>query len=631
MVHDSQNAAADRGLVGHNFAEAFSTVLHLTAPADLMFGNLETVLAGSGRPYKGYPRFNTPDSFAEALKRSGFDIVQTTNNHSYDQGPAGLLRTLDVLAGFDLPALGTFASAEAAEAPWVILEAGDFRIGFLAYTFGTNGIEAPRGREYQVSTLNLPKAIREIETLRALGVDAVVVGVHWGKEYSHEPKSGQIRIAKKLIAAGADVLLGGHPHVLQPMEFIRTEGSQPGDPPREGLAHYSLGNFISNMFLRPTELGVILEVTLAKPRGGGPTRVAGVRYAPTWVHKYGHGRDRRYFIRDLLDLTRLCSEGGPELKSLHLSSRDCADAAYAIDHAASFYGTSLRFGGGGPTAPSPAQEPTSSKPDAEVASAPSQPLPSVDVLEDGMLRVAAGLLQPPAPSSPSLTSLPWDAPEFDGLATPLPAFAIDPNEVTRARYADYLAANPDAPRPGQTSQPAHPLGWSERVPSEDLANHPVTLVSGEEARAFCAWRGARLPTLREWRMASGGPDGLLFPWGNHWKQGAANTFEQRWADAPAPDGFERSAPVGSFPSDISSIGAFDLSGNVAEWVEGPDAVAESILGDSARADGPLFLAGGSWFDRAPEKLSSHSLSQPATRFTSLKTGFRCARDLGPAE
>lgn len=631
MVHDSQNAAANRGRQGHNFAEAFSTVLHLTTPADLTFGNLETVLGGPERRYKGYPRFNTPDSLAEALKRSGFDIVQTTNNHSYDQGPAGLLRTLDVLAGFDLPALGTFSNAEAAEAPWVILEAGEFRIGFLAYTFGTNGIEAPRGREYQVSTLTLPKAIREVEALRALEVDAVVVGLHWGKEYSHEPKPGQIRIAKKLIAAGADVLLGGHPHVLQPMEFIRTEASQPGDPPREGLVHYSLGNFISNMFLRPTELGLILEVTLAKPRGGGPTRVAGVRYAPTWVHKYGHGRDRRYFIRDLLDLTRLCSEGGPELESLHLSSRDCADAAYAIDHAASFYGTSLRFGGGGPTAPIPAQEPTPSKPGIEVASEPLQGLPSSNVLDDGMLRVEAGLLQPPAATSPSLINLPWDAPEFADLAAPLPPFAIDPHEVTRAHYAEYLAANPSAPPPGQTSQPAHPLGWSERVPSEDLANHPVTLVSGEEARAFCAWRGTRLPTLREWRMASGGPDGLVFPWGNQWRQGAANNFELRWADAPAPDGFERSAPVGSFPADISSIGAFDLSGNVAEWVEGPGAVIERILGAGSSTDGPLFLAGGSWFDREPEKMSSHSLSQPVPRFTSLKAGFRCARDLAPPE
>jgi poly-gamma-glutamate capsule biosynthesis protein CapA/YwtB (metallophosphatase superfamily)/formylglycine-generating enzyme required for sulfatase activity len=627
MVHDMQNTAADRGEAGHNFVEVFETLEHLTLPADLMFGNLETVLGGDGRPYKGYPRFNTPDGFAEALKRSGFDILQTANNHSYDQGEDGLLRTLDVLAGFDLPAVGTFASAEAAAPPWLIVESGDFRIGFLAYTFGTNGIAIPSARKHEVSMLDVGKAVAEVTALRDLGVDAVVVGLHWGKEYAHEPKRAQRRIAQKLVAAGADILLGGHPHVLQPMELIRSGGKED----HSGLAHYSLGNFISNMYLPHTDLGVILEVTLAKPRSGGPARLAGVRYAPTWVHKYGRGGERRYFVRDLLDVTRLCAEQSPRLAALHLDAKACGDAASSLAHAASLYGTTLRFGGGGPTSPKMAQTQSD-----QVAQPEQQPTGGSNApphpLADGMLRVVAGLLPPQPDLRGAAIAEPWDAPEFGDRSTPLPAFAIDTHEVSGAAYAEFLAVTTDAAAPGHSTQPTHHFAWPGRTPPGGLGDHPVTLVNASEARAFCAWRGARLPNRREWRMAAGGSAGQVFPWGGRWESGRANSFEARWADGAAPDSFERSAPVGSFPAGRSPIGALDMSGNVAEWVEPSAAAAAQLLQLGSKSYlGQALLAGGSWFDREPSELGSNSIRRAAPHLRSLTAGFRCARDLRPEE
>jgi len=624
MVHDMQNAAADRGATGHNFFEAFETVLHLTATADIMYGNLETILGGASRPYKGYPRFNSPDSFAEALKRSGFDILQTANNHSNDQGEAGLLRTLNVLGGLDLPALGTFASSEAAQEPWLVLETQGFRIGFLAYTFGTNGIPTPSDREYQVAMLKVPRAVREITALRKLGVDAVVVGLHWGREYTHEPRGAQVLIAKKLVEAGADILLGGHPHVLQPMELIQGQGENA----REGLVHYSLGNFISNMYRRPTELGIVLEVTLAKPEAGGAARLAGVRYAPIWVHKYGSGRDRRYFVRDLVDVVELCSAGGAQLELLHLDSRACADATYSLNHAASFYGTELRLDGGRSTSPPHTLVGNVPSPEgAAPRAADSTPIP----LTDGMLRVSAGLL--PARPNGEFTppALPWDAPEFDGQDAPLPAFAIDTHEVRGTDYAAFLAAQPAMPRPGERAQPAHPFGWMKRTPPEGLADHPVTTITRDDARAYCAWRGARLPSIREWRMAAGGPEGLLFPWGDSWAPEASNSFEQRWADVAAPDGFERSAPVGSFPSGVSGSGALDMSGNVEEWVEASSAASEALFSADPPGSSEALLAGGSWFERDSERLSSRSVRRVEPNFLGLTAGFRCARDLAPGE
>ncbi|MEE2830556.1 MAG: CapA family protein [Myxococcota bacterium] len=625
MAHDTQNTAAYRGERGYNFFEGFNTVRHLLEGADIMYGNLETVLGGPTRPYKGFPLFTTPDSYAEGLKRTGFDILQTVNNHSNDQREAGLLRTLEVLASFDIPSLGTYASAEEAASPWVVLKAKGLQIGFLAYTVSTNGIPTPRGREYQVSKLEEDKVLREIAELRALGVDAVIVGLHWGREYAHEPLSYQPKLARKMVAAGADVILGGHPHVLQPMELIEIPPAE-GLAGRSGLIIYSLGNFVSNMPFPETELGIILEVTRARPRSGGPARIAGVGYAPIWVQKYGRGTSRRYFVRDVVEVVRLCDEGSDLLKAEKISSEHCRQARWSLEHVAGFYGTALRYGGG-PRYPDP-------RPDwhrlhqtqlelAEPGGGNRPPPPRV-LTADDMLLVPGGPLLQPSPASYDGARAIADQSDFDlasRASIPVPPFAIDRLEVRSKDYAEFLEAHPSEAAPGQGPLQSHRLAWVDRKPPKGLEEHPVVLVSMDEARNYCAWRNKRLPSRLEWEFAAAGSEALVFPWGDAWIDDGANWFEDRWANVPAPDGHPGTAPAGSFPAGSSQFGALDMSGNVEEWVE--------PLGAGLQEAG--LLKGGSWFDRDPHSLRVAHTQVTPPGFRSVMAGFRCARDLQPGE
>jgi len=196
------------------------------------------------------------------------------------------------------------------------------------------------------------------------------------------------------------------------------------------------------------------------------------------------------------------------------------------------------------------------------------------------------------------------------------SFSIDRTEVSNAAYARFLQDNLEHRLPGTASIPVHRRAWKSPAAPEGLEEHPITLVTLDDARAYCSWAGARLPTALEWVYAAGGTEGLVFPWGDAWQDGTANWFEDRWASVPAPDSFEQTAPVGSFPAGVSSFGVHDLAGNVEEWVEPP----------SSDATSPGLLAGGSWFDNHPYGLRSDSIRPVRPDTQALTAGFRCARD-----
>lgn len=235
LMHQDVKAAG--GVEPGGFPALWADLVPLFQGADLAFGNLETPVAPvSGRP--GVPfLFNAPEELPAALRASGFTVLATANNHAFDQGPRGVRETLERLRAERLVAIGSGADRGQAET-LQILERQGFRVAFLGFTDIFNIDLNHRATEPWVRPLDLEPAVQAVQAARGKA-DLVVVSLHWGNEYQHQPTKRQQDIARALVAAGCDVILGHHPHVLQPVEWLEAGG-------RRALVAYSLGNFISN-------------------------------------------------------------------------------------------------------------------------------------------------------------------------------------------------------------------------------------------------------------------------------------------------------------------------------------------------------------------------------------------------
>ncbi|MEW9668539.1 CapA family protein [Ammoniphilus sp. 3BR4] len=264
----------------YSFDSMFNKVSPFLKSADLTIGNLETTFSGRAAIYErrsprtGFPLFNCPDELAPALRRAGFNILMTANNHCMDGGVEGLKRTLRVLDSNGLAHTGTFADFLQSR-KFLIKNVKGIRIGFLAYTKGTNSIPIPAEKPWLVNLIGFAKMKEDLQRLRAQ-VDFIVVYLHFGKEYHQTPSEEQKQIVEWLFAHGANIVLGAHPHVLQPMVFT----------PKGKFVIYSLGNFISTMLRKnPFTLnGVIFYLRLRKDNKG-QTSITGIHYIPTWVYQ----------------------------------------------------------------------------------------------------------------------------------------------------------------------------------------------------------------------------------------------------------------------------------------------------------------------------------------------------------
>lgn len=285
---------------GYDFTPCFAPVAPRIAAADLTIGNLETVFAGAGAGYTGYPSFNAPDSFAEALAGAGFDVLTTANNHSLDRGPAGLARTLEVLDGLGISHTGTARTADEAGRV-LVADAAGAKVAVLAYTYGMNGLTAPSGKSWMVNVINQAKMEAAVREARSLGVDLVVVSIHNGTEYERQPSAAQEKLERAMIDAGADVVLGSHPHVIQPMETV--EAKHADGSPRTAFVIHSLGNFVSGQRPRYRDTGLILRLGFEKNLKTNVTMLLSAEYVPVWVDETdASGAEHRVLpIRDALD------------------------------------------------------------------------------------------------------------------------------------------------------------------------------------------------------------------------------------------------------------------------------------------------------------------------------------------
>ncbi|MBN2848785.1 MAG: CapA family protein [Coriobacteriia bacterium] len=336
MMHTPQLSSA-KTADGYDFTSCFAPVAPRISAADLAVGNFETVLAGADRGYTGYPTFNSPDSYAQAAVGAGFDVLTHANNHTLDRGPTGLVRTREVFESLGVLTTGTARTSEEA-AEILIADVRGVRIAILAYTYGMNGFTAPSDKPWMVNVINQPKMTSDVERARDLGVDLVVVSIHNGIEYQRQPSASQAALEQAMVDAGADVVLGSHPHVIQPMTVVaatRADGT-----PRDAFIIHSLGNFVSNQRERFRNTGLMLELGFEKDLKTGVTSLVSAEYVPVWVDDTAvDGREHRILpIRDALD--------DPEYPGVDASDRAKLEQAWSD--------TTTHLGGSGETSGDPA-------------------------------------------------------------------------------------------------------------------------------------------------------------------------------------------------------------------------------------------------------------------------------------
>lgn len=297
MMWGRQIAAARVGPNRYSFDAMFTHVAPYLRRADLTIGNLETPLAGResryqiGSAQRMFPRFNCPDELAGTLKRIGFNVLTTANNHCLDRGVKGLVRTLNVLDKFGIAHTGTYRTEDESK-KFLIQDVKGVKVGILAYTYGTNLQRVPAKYHWMVNMINLKKIIQDIAALRPI-VDLLIVAMHFGKEFSHVASSRQKQLVLRMLQNGADVILGAHPHVLQPVVITKT--TLPNGTAKRKVVAYSLGNFSSERILNyaHSECGAILHLTVRKDPEGN-TEITRVGSIPTWT-QCGIARKRLFF------------------------------------------------------------------------------------------------------------------------------------------------------------------------------------------------------------------------------------------------------------------------------------------------------------------------------------------------
>ncbi|GMQ90887.1 MAG: CapA family protein [Gammaproteobacteria bacterium] len=295
MVHGRQlRSAYDRKCKCYNFEPVLAPVCHIIKKSDLSIVNLETTLPGKN--YSGYPKFGSPDALATAIKRCGFDIITTANNHCMDRNKEGFLRTLKILGKNGLKHLGTYSSVkDYKENRILIIEKNNIKLALLNYTYGTNMIDVPE--DVVVNIIDKGAITKDIKLARKEKVDFIIVLFHFGQEYLRYPDSFQKEMVKLAINEGADVILGGHPHFIQPYELQNIKDRH-GEK-KQRLIVYSLGNFLSNQRQRYADGGMIFKFTLKKQKlasGKSRLKIADIDYDLTWVYVKQLKRKQQFFI-----------------------------------------------------------------------------------------------------------------------------------------------------------------------------------------------------------------------------------------------------------------------------------------------------------------------------------------------
>ncbi len=300
----------------YDYTSIFRYIAPYVQSADYAIANLETTLCGTdkGYAYSGNPKFNCPDALVDSAKEAGFDMLLTANNHSLDTGIVGYKRTLEVVREKGLETLGTYLTSD--EQKWTAIEVNGIKLGLLCYTYSdgyTNGNPVLNYNEMpETGILNyftydkLPEFYQELQghltEMKAAGVEATVLFIHWGTEYALGADSNQTAMAQAICDLGIDAIVGGHPHVVEPMDLLTSTT----DPEHKTVVLYSLGNAVSNQRKEEmqtrntgeTEDGMLYTLTFGKYQDG-TVKLDAAEVLPTWVNMNSNTGKTEYNILPL--------------------------------------------------------------------------------------------------------------------------------------------------------------------------------------------------------------------------------------------------------------------------------------------------------------------------------------------
>lgn len=276
MCHSSLYKFAQND-TSFNFDPYYQYIKEELSSVDFTIGNLETTIADSN--FSGYPQFKTPAEYVKGLKNNGFDILFTSNNHSYDNSKFGVLNTIKHLKKNNLIYFGTNES-ESERDSIKIFEKNGITFTFLSYTDNLNGFSLKKNEKFLVNLINPERINKDIAKAREKNADIIVIYLHFGNEYERRASKQQRELVNKIINSGADLILASHPHVIQEIEFFKPKNEKI----KESFMAYSLGNFISNQQWRYSDNGMILFFDVKK-MSDDTFRISNVEILPTWVYK----------------------------------------------------------------------------------------------------------------------------------------------------------------------------------------------------------------------------------------------------------------------------------------------------------------------------------------------------------
>lgn len=232
LIHGAVYMDAKTGVDTYDFSKMIELVKPMIQNYDLKYYNQETIIGGKNLKVSHYPRFNSPDEIGDNMVDLGFNMISLANNHTLDKGEEGILYSNNYWKGKNVITAGTYSSQEERDNV-KIYEKNGIKYAFLAYTTTTNGLSVPSGKEYLVNVYSQDQAKKDIDSIKNK-VDVIIVSMHWGEEYVFDPTNSQKEIALYLSKLGVNLIIGSHPHVIQPVGYVN-----------DTLVIYSLGNFLS--------------------------------------------------------------------------------------------------------------------------------------------------------------------------------------------------------------------------------------------------------------------------------------------------------------------------------------------------------------------------------------------------
>ncbi len=295
LIHDGiykdakTSQKGEDGYPIYDFKNMFMEIKDVIAPYDLKFYNQETIIGGKNIGLSSYPTFNSPDEIGLDLIHTGFNLVNLATNHTLDRGEKAILYSRNFWKKQDVLAVGSYDSEQDHDNV-VIQEENGIKYAILGYTTVTNGLKVPLGKDYLLNVYEEEKVRADIERVRDQ-VDVLFVSMHWGVEYTHEPVASQKEIASYLASLGVDVIIGHHPHVIEPIEYIENT-----------LVIYSLGNFISAQEGTMKRVGMIVAFDVEKEIKGSEKKVniTNVKADLLWTH---HERYKNFKVIPFPHLT----------------------------------------------------------------------------------------------------------------------------------------------------------------------------------------------------------------------------------------------------------------------------------------------------------------------------------------